>query len=36
MAAKLTVQQKRKLCEHRSELEMDGQKFPSAGELIGD
>jgi hypothetical protein len=33
MAAKLSVQQKRKLCEHRSELEKDGQKFPYKDQL---
>jgi hypothetical protein len=33
MAAKLSVQQKRKLYEHRSELEKDGQKFPYKDQL---
>jgi hypothetical protein len=33
MAAKLSVQQKRKPCEHRSELEKDGQKFPYKNQL---
>jgi hypothetical protein len=33
MADKLSVQQKRKLCEHRLEVEKDGQKFPYKDQL---